>query len=133
MSKMYKSIPALKELSIEQENALELLLTGASDAAVAESVGVSRQTVLNWRHNSPEFRAELSRRRASIYAECSDALRALVPDAIAVLRTQLKSEDARVQLKAASQVLKAAGLDTGVEPVAKSAQSIQLDEALISW
>ena len=34
-----------RQLSIEQANAIEHLLQGQSDRAVAEAVGVSRQTV----------------------------------------------------------------------------------------
>ena len=49
-----------RQLSLEQMNAIEHLLRGRSDRAVAEAVGVSRQTVWEWRNRDPLFIAELN-------------------------------------------------------------------------
>ncbi len=38
-----------QSLSIEQQNAIDMLVLGKSDREVAEAVGVSRQTVCGWR------------------------------------------------------------------------------------
>ena len=37
-----------RQLSIEQQNAIDHLLQGKSDRVTAEAVGVSRQTVWEW-------------------------------------------------------------------------------------
>jgi DNA-binding NarL/FixJ family response regulator len=52
-----------KPLTIEQENAIDLLLTGKSDREVAETIGVHRMTVQQWRTAHPLFMATLAQRR----------------------------------------------------------------------
>ena len=49
-----------KTLSIEQQNAIDLLITGKSDGETARLVGVARQTVWNWRNNDTLFYTELN-------------------------------------------------------------------------
>jgi transposase-like protein len=44
-----------RQLSIEQQNAIDHLLQGKSDRATAEAVDVSRQTVWEWRKRDPLF------------------------------------------------------------------------------
>ena len=46
-----------KPLSIEQKNAVDLLVTGATDADVAAAVGVNRTTIWTWRTSVPQFMA----------------------------------------------------------------------------
>ena len=58
-----------RQLSIEQANAIEHLLQGQSDRAVAEVVGISRQTVWEWRKRDPLFIAELNRQRFEMWRE----------------------------------------------------------------
>jgi transcriptional regulator with XRE-family HTH domain len=117
-----------QDLSIEQQNAIEMLITGQSDAQVAEAVGVSRQTVWQWRNRDAYFRAELFAKRASLYSEYQDALRALVPEALAVLRQSLSSEDEHIRLRAVSLLLKASALEIGTVPEALSAERIKRDD-----
>ena len=50
-------------LQPRQQDAIELLLLGRSDHAVAQAVKVHRVTVTKWRLYDPAFRAELNRRR----------------------------------------------------------------------
>lgn len=50
-----------RQLSVQQLNAVELLILGKSDREVAEQVGVTRQTVSGWRLHDPFFQAELNR------------------------------------------------------------------------
>jgi DNA-binding NarL/FixJ family response regulator len=40
-----------RQLSQEQINVIEYLLQGNSDNVIAETVGVSRQTIWEWRKN----------------------------------------------------------------------------------
>src|SRR5437867_94222 len=51
------------DLSPQQERAIDLLMQGRSDHAVAQAVNVRRQTVCDWRNHNPAFIAELNRRR----------------------------------------------------------------------
>lgn len=51
----------LYELSPRQVEALGLVLSGMTDGEVARSVGVTRQTVNEWRRRHPAFRAVLTR------------------------------------------------------------------------
>ena len=50
-------------LTIEQLNAIDLLVTGKTDQAVADAVGVARPTVTCWRLYDPHFEAALNQRR----------------------------------------------------------------------
>ena len=67
----------IRQLSIEQANAIEHLLMGQSDRAVSEVVGVSRQTVCDWRNNDPLFITELNRRRVELWREARERLKSL--------------------------------------------------------
>jgi hypothetical protein len=90
----------LPALSVEQENAIDLLLTGKPDAEVAAALGVTRQTVCRWRGHHPVFRAELNRRRKALTAAHLDRLRTLVPKAIAALERAVDAGDWRAAAKA---------------------------------
>jgi len=103
------------ELTIEQQNAVDLLVTGQSDREVAAAVGVSRQTVCAWRNYQPWFRAELNRRRNEVWRTSGDRLRALIPKALATLEGGL-NEYAADPVKAALAVLKLAGAERLVAP-----------------
>ena len=103
------------ELTVEQQNAVDLLVTGQSDREVAAAVGVSRQTVCAWRNYQPWFRAELTRRRNEVWRTSGDRLRALIPKALATLEGGL-NEYAADPVKAALAVLKLAGAERLVAP-----------------
>jgi hypothetical protein len=94
-----------RQLSIEQENAVEHLLQGKSDRAVAEAVGVSRQTVWEWRNNDPLFIAELNRQRSEMWREARERLKSLTNRALDVVEVQLDSSDPKVSLVAAKYIL----------------------------
>ena len=42
-------------LTVVQEKAIQLLMTGLNDQSVADELGMARQTVNNWRHNDAAF------------------------------------------------------------------------------
>jgi hypothetical protein len=94
-----------RQLSIEQENALEHLLQGKSDRAVAEAVNVSRQTVWEWRNKNPVFIAELNRRRSELWDEAQERMKSLANRALDVLELQLDSGDPKAALAAAKYIL----------------------------
>jgi len=98
------------ELSIEQENAIELLITGKSDREVAEVCGLSRQTVNDWKNNNARFIAELNRRRAALWESDLDWLRSLVSSSISILAEDLQGENKKARREAAIHILRAVGI-----------------------
>ena len=98
-------------LTIQQQNAIDLLLVGKNDRQVAESVGVERVTVNGWRNRKPEFIDELNRRRHELFAGEMDRLRSLISASVDALTECINSPDERVKLTAANSLLKLIGLD----------------------
>ncbi|WP_188881584.1 helix-turn-helix domain-containing protein [Alicyclobacillus cellulosilyticus] len=100
-----------RQLSIEQENAIDLLLMGKSDREVAEAVGVTRQTVWEWRNRNPDFIAALNARRQELWGAQVERLRQLVAKAVDVLEEDLhQNADAKLRQAAAVHILRAVGL-----------------------
>lgn len=97
-------------LSIVQENAIDLLIHGKTDGDTALAVGVTRQTVNEWRNHNPVFIAEMNARRKEIYGAHGERLRALVPKAIDALEKTFEYGDPKERITAAVHILKAAGL-----------------------
>jgi len=107
-----------EELSIEQQNAIDLLVQGKTDAEVGDAVGVARQTVCNWRNKNAQFIAELNTRRKDIWQSQEDKLRALVAEAVDVLADDLRCSDAKARSEAAKFLLRACGFyGQSIEPV----------------
>lgn len=96
-------------LSIEQLNAIDLLVMGKTDREVAEAVGVHRCTVTSWRLYNPYFQAELNRRRKEVWGAAVDRFRSLTLKALDTVEKALEQGDA----KTAVDILKMAGLDMG--------------------
>ncbi len=96
-------------LSVEQENAIDLLVGGTSDRETAAAVGVSRQTVCGWRNRHPAFIAALNTRRLDVWGGSSDRLRALLPKALDCLEGAITGEAS--DWKAAAKIVELAGLD----------------------
>ena len=94
----------IEQLSVEQENSIDLLVLGKSDLEVSQQVGVSRPTICLWRNQNVEFAAELRRRRAAVWGGVVDQQRVLVQQAQQIVAAALVKED----LAAALAVLKAA-------------------------
>jgi hypothetical protein len=94
-----------RQLSIEQESAIEHLLQGKSDRAVAEAVGVTRQTVNEWRNNDILFIATLNRERSELWKGSRERLKDLTGQAVDVLEQQLGNGDPKVALAAARHIL----------------------------
>lgn len=100
-----------RQLNIKQENAIDLLLIGKTDKETAQEVGVSRQTVNDWRNNDSLFEAELNRRRKEVWGSQLERLRNLLAQAVVVLEEDLQTTDERrLRQSAAVHVLKSVGL-----------------------
>jgi hypothetical protein len=94
-----------RQLSLEQMNAIEHLLQGKSDRAAAEAVGVSRQTICEWRNHDPQFIAELNRQRSELWWDARERLKSLANRALDAVEVQLDSGDPKASLAAAKYVL----------------------------
>lgn len=77
MSENHENSQNVTNLTIEQQNAIELLVQGISDREVAEKINFARETVTRWRNENPYFQAELNRKRQEIWGAAQDRLRAL--------------------------------------------------------
>ena len=104
MDKATKS-DKIRQLSQEQMNAIEHLLQGKSDRAVAEAVGMSRQTIWEWRNNDILFIATLNRERFELWKGSRERLKDLTGQAIDVLEQQLGNDDPKIALAAARHIL----------------------------
>ena len=74
--------PSYKPLSIEQENAIDLLILAKTDQEVANAVGLTRPTIVGWRAN-PVFMATLNARRQALWQAAHEQLRAALGQAVA--------------------------------------------------
>ena len=103
------------DLTPAQEVALAELLAGATDVQAAEAAGVHRQCVNKWRHHDADFVAALNRRRAAMWEEHTDRIRALISSALDVLAEDIGldggwMDNRRYRQAAAVHVLRAAGI-----------------------
>lgn len=92
--------------TLAQQSAIDLLVTGKSDTETAAALGLSRTTVSKWRLYDPVFQAALNRRRAEVWSDGAERLRALVPKALDALAAELDGGPNR--LKAALALLRIA-------------------------
>jgi hypothetical protein len=68
-------------------------------------VGVSRQTIWEWRNRNPVFIAELNRQRSEMWREARERLKSLANRALDVVELQLSSGDPKATLAAAKYIL----------------------------
>ena len=99
-----------KPLSIEQRNAIDLLILGKTDQETADTVGVSRETVWSWHHEHPIFMNTLERRRAEMSGSAGERLRSLMQKAIDNIAGLVETGD----FDASIAVLKITGMYGGV-------------------
>ena len=102
-------------LSDRQQLAIELLIQGKTNSAIADDVGVTRRTIYAWRHDEI-FRVELERRRREVWDDATDRLRALVHPAIDVLEAEVHDEYDRSRVRAAGMILRFSDLRKHVAP-----------------
>jgi transposase-like protein len=98
-----KAITIVK--SEKQERALELMLMGQTDTQIAKALGITRQTLYNWRNLDARFMQALTERRSILRDQMREQLLELSQDAIKAVKAALACKDERVQLQAAKMVL----------------------------
>jgi len=102
-------------VSNQQAAVIRELLTGKTQKAAAEAVGVSDATISRWLHDDDsEFAFALSEQRALLWQADRDRLQALSAEALDTLSEIMRTgENDGDRLKAALAVLKAVGMETG--------------------
>ncbi len=96
------------ELSTRQLNAVEALVSGATDSEAAAVANVSRQTVNAWKRHNPYFQAEVNYHRAELWGTSRDRLRSMLPAALGRLERELADENG--DWRAALKLLELVGL-----------------------
>jgi delta 1-pyrroline-5-carboxylate dehydrogenase len=95
----------LSNLNERQKTAINLLLQGATDTAVAKALSVDRRTIYTWRVTNADFRAELEQRRNALFDNATDQLRCMLKDSLDTLSKQLKDAYNPTSHRAARTVL----------------------------
>jgi len=99
------------KLSVEQLNAIDVLVLGKTDQETAKAVGVARETVNRWRNENPYFSAELNKQRKESWGVNKHRLQALTTKAVDAIETALDGGDSKVAI----DVLKAVGIYGAME------------------
>ena len=103
--------PANENLNEKQQQAIQLLLVGQTDQQVADAVGVTRQTVNQWKNQDPVFVARMNREKEELWQSYRQKLRSVVGQAIDVLvGDSLDVENRNLRKTAAVHLLKSVGL-----------------------
>ncbi|MEH7403358.1 hypothetical protein V7148_20545 [Gottfriedia acidiceleris] len=108
MSRTTKGYKREQGLTIEQLNAIDLLVIGKTDKEVADKIGVNRVTITKWRNYDIYFRAEMNKRRNEIWGASLDKMRSLVPKALERLENEIDNDNG---WKVALEVIKIAGIE----------------------
>ncbi len=111
----------------QQSQAIVHLLEAPSVAEAARRAGVSRATIYNWL-KKPHFRAELDHARRADHQARLNRLRSMVAPALDALEGLLKSEDERIRLRAAAEVLRAYQRLAASEPAASPVVELPEEE-----
>ena len=99
-----------RQLNSKQKNAIDLIIAGKNDSEVADSVGVTRQTINEWRNHNSVFVAKLNSRRQALWGNQVDRLRSLIENAIDILVEEIQCDDIKLRHSAAVTVLRVVGL-----------------------
>ena len=100
-----KEEAAHSDLANKQSLALPLILTGKSDQQVADEIGVSRHTILNWRNRDKHFMKELKEAKESLRQTQLATLSRIVDKAFKTVEELLDSQDPKVRMRTALNVL----------------------------
>lgn len=95
-----------EEMTPQQSQAIAHLMEAPSVAEAARRAGVARATIYNWL-KKPHFRGELDNARRAEDQARLNRLRSMVEPALEALEGLLASEDERIRLRDAAEVLRA--------------------------
>ncbi len=120
----------LRKLSIQQMNAIDMLVTGSSDKEVAEKVGVDRSTVTRWRNYHPAFIAELNAQREAVWGAAKEKLRSLMPDAVDVVSEAIRDRENPDRVKVALELIRSVKMN---ESVTIMPHTTEADKLIEGW
>jgi hypothetical protein len=103
-------------LTPEQDAAIELLLQGQTDQAVADAINRDRATVWRWKTRVPFFMATLEARRQEVFGVALQRLRNLLSRAIDNIQGSIEEGD----VKASFELIKATGLHGFTPPTGET-------------
>lgn len=87
------------ELTIQQQNAIDLLASGVGVVKASEALGLNRHTITRWRTKNPFFIAELNAKRKEIWSDAQERLRGMVTKAIDVMESALDDGDSKIAVE----------------------------------
>ena len=96
-----------KDLTPQQESAIDILALGRNLTDTAQAVKVARKTVSQWVNHHPAFQMALRQRRSELLRDSQGKLHALLPLALEAMEKALHREHF---LQAAVHILKATGV-----------------------
>jgi hypothetical protein len=99
-----------RELSAQQQAAIELVTAGKTDKQAAESLNLPVERVAKWRLYDPVFQAALNACRAEVWQASIDRLRSMIPQALDTLAEELSRADNPDRCKLALDILRLARL-----------------------
>jgi hypothetical protein len=92
-------------LSDRQMIAMDMIVSGATDTAVAAALNVGRRTVYSWRVENERFKEVLRYRRREMYDKTVDRFRDMLGTALDRLEKQVSDPYAPTSLRAARTLL----------------------------
>lgn len=104
-----------RAISEKQSLAIPLILAGKTDKEVGDVIGVSRYTIISWRHDS-SFAEELHTEREILRESQLQALSTTITKAFKVVEELLEDKNPQVRLKAALGILKGVNFQPQVIP-----------------
>ncbi|WP_453992372.1 hypothetical protein [Bacillus nitroreducens] len=107
MTKATKGYKREHGLTVDQLNAIDLLVIGKNDQETADIVGLNRVTVTKWKNYDFYFQAELNKRRRDIFGSSIDKMRSLIPKSLERLEEEL---DKDYGWKVALEIIKITGI-----------------------
>src|SRR5262245_34660277 len=99
-----------RELSAQQQAAIDLLASGKTDKQAAETLNLPTERVAKWRLYDPVFQAALNACRADVWQASIDRLRSILPQALDTLVEELNRADNPNRYKLALDILRLAKL-----------------------
>lgn len=99
-----------RELSAQQQAAIELLAVGKTDKQAAETLSLPAERVAKWRLYDPIFQAALNACRSEVWQASIDRLRSMVPQALDTLAEELNQPHNPDRCKVALDILRLAKL-----------------------
>jgi len=104
------------DLTDAQRVAIDLLVSGASDVAVAKALNVVPKTLYRWKKHNPHFRNALRGRREDLLDQSSDRFRAMLNKSLDILERQMNDTWNPTSFRAAKSLLTLAQLAKYLKP-----------------